>query len=49
MLRKLWAFYKRDFRIQLTHRIGFSLGIAQTFVSLLLFFFIGKMFSGSGS
>ena len=49
MLRKLWAFYKRDFRIQLTHRLGFSLGLARTFVSLLLFFFIGKMFGGIGS
>ena len=49
MLRKLWAFYQRDFRIQLSHRIGFSLGIARTFMSLLLFFFIGKMFGGIGS
>ncbi len=49
MLRKLWAFYKRDFQIHLTYRFGFFFGLAHAFVSLLLFFFIGKLFGTIGT
>ncbi len=49
LLRKLWAFYKRDFLLQLTFRVTFFFGVAHAFGSLLMFFFIGRLVAGTGT
>ena len=47
-LRKLWAFFKRDWQLALTYRYTFLIEVAQTFALLLSFFFIGRLFTGTG-
>jgi ABC-2 type transport system permease protein len=43
MPRKLWAFYKRDFQLALSNRFQFFYSTARTILSLVSFFFIGKL------
>lgn len=44
MLRKIWAFIKRDFLIQASYRFNFILTWANVFGSILIFYFIAKLF-----
>ena len=46
MLRKVWAFYKRDLQMALTYRFSFFYGLLQTTALFLSFFFIGKLVGG---
>jgi ABC-2 type transport system permease protein len=48
LLRKIWAFYKRDFQIRLTYRFGFLSEIIRTAALFVSFFFIGKLVTGAG-
>ena len=43
MLRKLWAFYKRDFQLALSSRFQLFHSIARTLFTLISFFFVGKL------
>ena len=47
-LRKIWAFYKRDFQIRLTYRFGFFSEIIRTAALFVSFFFIGRLVTGAG-
>lgn len=49
MIRRLWAFYKRDWQLALTYRFGFFGAILRIFAGLLPFFFIGKMVPGAAA
>lgn len=48
LLRKIWAFYKRDFQINLTYRFGFFSEVIRTAALFVSFFFIGKLVTGTG-
>lgn len=48
VLRKIWAFYKRDFQMKLTYRFGFFSEIVRTAALFVSFFFIGKLVTGAG-
>lgn len=48
LLRKIWAFYKRDFQIKLTYRFGFFSEIVRTASLFVSFFFIGRLVTGAG-
>jgi ABC-2 type transport system permease protein len=41
---KALAYFKRSFRIELSYRFAFGLGILSAFINLLIFFFIDKLF-----
>jgi ABC-2 type transport system permease protein len=44
LVRKPWAFIKKDVRILLSYRLSFFLQLSGIFLSLLTFFFIGRIF-----
>lgn len=48
LLRKIWAFYKRDFQIRLTYRFGFFSEVIRTASLFVSFFFIGRLVTGAG-
>lgn len=43
LLRKLWAFLKRDFLSEISYRLAFLMQIAGTFLTLLAFYYLTKM------
>jgi len=43
MLRKLWAFLKRDFLSEVSYRLAFLMQVAGMFLTLLAFYFLTKM------
>ena len=49
IVRKLWAFSKRDWQLALTYRLTFLMEVVRTIGLLLSFFFIGKLFTGTAS
>lgn len=44
----LGAFLRRDLAISLSYRVGFVLGLASDFLSLALFFYLGRLVDRSG-
>lgn len=48
-MKKLFAFVKKDFQVRISYRFNLLLGSAGIFVSLLMFYFIGKTFTGAMS
>jgi ABC-2 type transport system permease protein len=44
---KIWAFIKRDFLEIISYRFQLLLSLGNMLIALLLFFYIGKIFSGS--
>ena len=46
MLRKLWAFYKRDLQLASTYRFSFFYDLFRTAGLFISFFFIGKLVGG---
>jgi len=46
---KLWAFWKRDWQLALTHRYTFLIEIARICALFVSYFFIGRLFTDLGS
>ncbi len=42
-MNKIWAFLKRDFRIEVSYRLAFLLSIGGIFLSAAVFYFLGKI------
>lgn len=47
--RKIWAFLKRDFLMELSYKFAFFLNIAGIFISVVTFYFIAKIFGRGAS
>jgi ABC-2 type transport system permease protein len=47
LLRRIWAFIVRDWRLQLSYRMQFFLRILSILIIVTTFFFISKIFTGS--
>ena len=43
----LWAFFRRDFLIQISYRLSFALSLLDMLPQLLMFFFVSKLVDGS--
>ena len=48
LLPKLWAFWKRDWQLALTHRYTFLIEIARICALFVSFFFVGRLFTELG-
>ena len=47
LLRRIWAFIVRDWRLQLSYRMQFFLRVLSILIIVTTFFFISKIFTGS--
>ena len=49
LLRKAWAFIRRDFQIESSYKLNFLLGVIDSMIILVFFFFLDKLVEEGGS